>query len=159
MQCAWCAQIVKEMAMYKRILIPTDGSEPSQRGVLASIKLAGTLGAQVVGLTVTPEYHTWTLEAEQIEMTQQEYAALNEKRAQRILGEVARAAQHAGVGCRVLHAISDAPYEAIIAAARDQGCDLVSMASHGRRGLKGLLLGSETQKVLVHSTVPVLVHR
>jgi nucleotide-binding universal stress UspA family protein len=145
--------------MYQRILIPTDGSEPSQRGILASIKLAGALGAQVVGLTVTPEYHTWTLEAEQIEMTPQEYAALNEKRAQRILGDVSRAAQHAGVACRVLHAISDTPFEAIIAAARDQHCDLVSMASHGRRGLKGLLLGSETQKVLVHSTVPVLVHR
>jgi nucleotide-binding universal stress UspA family protein len=145
--------------MFQRILIPTDGSEPSQRGILASIKLASSLNAQVIGLTVTPEFHTWTLEAEQIEMTQEDYAAHNEKRAQRILGDVARAAQHAAVNCRVLHAISDTPYEAIIAAARDQHCDLISMASHGRRGLKGLLLGSETHKVLVHSTVPVLVHR
>ena len=145
--------------MYQRILVPTDGSEPSQRGIAASIKLASALGAQVVGLTVTPEYHTWTLDADQLELTPQQYAASAERRAQRILGDVTRAAQGAGVACRVLHAVSDAPYEAIIAAARDQHCDLVSMASHGRRGLKGLLLGSETQKVLVHSTVPVLVHR
>jgi len=145
--------------MYQRILIPTDGSEPSQRGILASIRLAKALGAEVVGLTVTPEYHTWTLDTDQVEMTPEQYSTHNEQRAQRILGDIARAAQNAGVPCRVLHAVSDAPYEAIIAAARDQHCDLVSMASHGRRGLKGLLLGSETQKVLVHSTVPVLVHR
>ena len=145
--------------MYQRILVPTDGSEPSQRGIAASVKLAGALGAQVIGLTVTPEYHTLTLDADQLELTPEQYATQNERRAQRILGDVARAAQNAGVACRVLHAISDAPYEAIIATARDQHCDLVSMASHGRRGLKGLLLGSETQKVLVHSTVPVLVHR
>jgi nucleotide-binding universal stress UspA family protein len=63
------------------------------------------------------------------------------------------------VPCRSEHAISDDPYEAIIAAAERGGCDLIVMASHGRRGLKGFLLGSETQKVLVHSTIPVLVHR
>jgi len=145
--------------MYQRILVPTDGSEPSQRGILAGIKLAKALGAEVVGLTVTPEFHTWTLDTDQVEMTPAQYAAHNERRAQRALEDITRAAQAVGVPCRVLHAVSDAPYEAIIATARDHHCDLVSMASHGRRGLKGLLLGSETQKVLVHSAVPVLVHR
>lgn len=76
-----------------------------------------------------------------------------------MLADVERAAADAGVPCRVEHAVADDAYVAIIETARTLGCDLIVMASHGRRGLRGLLLGSETQKVLVHSAIPVLVHR
>ena len=78
---------------------------------------------------------------------------------QEILGFVERLCQEAGVACNKLTLTSDIPYEAIIDAATQGGCDLIFMASHGRRGFSGLLLGSETNKVLTHSKVPVLVYR
>jgi nucleotide-binding universal stress UspA family protein len=147
------------MAMYKRILIPTDGSEASQRAILAAVDFARETGAEVVGLTATPEVHVLSADSEMIEDTPEQYAANSEARARRILADVESAARGAGVPCRTEHAVDDDPWSAIIATAAQRGCDLIAMASHGRRGLKGLLLGSETQKVLVHSTIPVLVHR
>ena len=75
------------------------------------------------------------------------------------LSAIEKAAQEAGVPCETVCEISDHPYETIIRAAEKRGCDLIMMASHGQRGVKGLLLGSETQKVLTHSKIPVLVHR
>jgi nucleotide-binding universal stress UspA family protein len=145
--------------MYKRILIPTDGSEASQRAILAGIDFAREVGAEVVGLTATPEFHVLSTDSEMLEDTREQFAASSAARARRILADVENAARDAGVACRTEHAIDDDPYTAIIATARNLGCDLIVMASHGRRGLKGLLLGSETQKVLVHSSIPVLVHR
>ena len=145
--------------MYKRILIPTDGSEASQRAILAGIDFAREVGAEVVGLTATPEFHVLSTDSTMLEDTPEQFAASSDMRARRILADVENAARDAGVACRIEHAIDDDPYAAIIAAARNLGCDLIVMASHGRRGLKGLLLGSETQKVLVHSAIPVLVHR
>jgi nucleotide-binding universal stress UspA family protein len=145
--------------MYKRILIPTDGSEASQRAILAGIDFAREVGAEVVGLTATPEFHVLSTDSAMLEDTPEQYAASSEARARRILADVEDAARGAGVPCRTEHVIDDDPYAGVIAAARNLGCDLIVMASHGRRGLKGLLLGSETQKVLVHSSIPVLVHR
>ena len=145
--------------MYKRILIPTDGSEASQRAILAGVDFAREVGAEVVGLTVTPEFHVLSADSEMLEDTPDQFAVRSAARGRRILGEVESAARDAGVACRTEHAVNDEPYEAIIDAARRLGCDLIVMASHGRRGLKGFLLGSETQKVLVHCTIPVLVHR
>jgi nucleotide-binding universal stress UspA family protein len=145
--------------MYKRILIPSDGSEASQRAILAGAEFARDVGAEIVGLTATPEFHVLSTDSETLEDTPDEFDARCAARARRILGDIESAARDAGVPCRSEHAISDDPYEAIIAAAERGGCDLIVMASHGRRGLKGFLLGSETQKVLVHSTIPVLVHR
>ena len=145
--------------MYKRILIPTDGSEASRRAIQAGVAFARDVGAEVVGLTATPPFHVLSTDVEQIEDTPERFAAACEARARRILADVDDAAREAGVACRTEHAVDDDPYAAIIAAARRLGCDLIVMASHGRRGIKGLLLGSETQKVLVHSTIPVLVHR
>ena len=84
---------------------------------------------------------------------------LMEAEADRQLALVSQAAQKLGVTCNAIKTVEFSPYTGIINTARDQGCDLILMSSHGRRGLAGLLLGSETQKVLTHSTVPVLVYR
>jgi nucleotide-binding universal stress UspA family protein len=147
------------MTMYKRILIPTDGSEASQRAILAGVSFAREVGAEVVGLTATPEFHVLSTDSEMLEDTREQFAASSAARAGRILADVENAARDAGVACRSEHVTDDDPWAAIIETARRLGCDLIVMASHGRRGLKGLLLGSETQKVLVHSAIPVLVHR
>jgi nucleotide-binding universal stress UspA family protein len=145
--------------MYKRILLPSDGSDASQRAVLAGVEFARDAGAEVVGLTATPEFHVLSTDSAMLEDTPDEFAARSEAQARRILDGIESAARDAGVACRIEHAISDDPYDAIIQTAQRLGCDLIVMASHGRRGLKGILLGSETQKVLVNSTIPVLVHR
>lgn len=145
--------------MYKRILLPTDGSGASERAVRAGIDFARDAGAEVVAMTATPAFHAITADTEMLEQTRQQYEASARQAAQRRLDEIVALARDAGVACSSVQVASDDPHEAIIATARDRLCDLIIMASHGRRGLKGLLLGSETQKVLVHSAIPVLVHR
>ncbi len=145
--------------MYKRILLPTDGSEASRRAILSGVDFARSVGAEVVAMTATPEFHTFTANAEMLEQTRDEYLEASRAHGQRLLEQAAAVARDAGVPCSTVLVVSDEPYEAIISAARDKLCDLIVMASHGRRGIKGLLLGSETQKVLVHSAIPVLVHR
>ncbi|NNG23478.1 universal stress protein [Telluria aromaticivorans] len=145
--------------MYKRILLPTDGSEASRRAILSGVDFARSVGAEVVGMTATRPFHTLTTDVEMLEQTPESYEVASKARGQRLLDEVAAAARDAGVPCSCVQSVSDDPYDAIIGAARDRGCDLIVMASHGYRGIKGMLLGSETQKVLVHSAIPVLVHR
>ncbi len=145
--------------MYKRILIPSDGSEASERAILAGVDFAREAGAEVVGLTVTPPFRVVTADSGMLEETPEQFDAAGKARARRILSVIEDAAREAGAPCRSEHAVEDDPWAAIIAASERLGCDLIVMASHGRHGLKGLLLGSETQKVLVHGTVPVLVHR
>jgi nucleotide-binding universal stress UspA family protein len=145
--------------MYKRILLPTNGSDASERAIAAGVAFAKELGAEVIGLTATPEFHAFTYRSEMLEATPEEFAQNSRKRAAQLLDGIASVARDAGVAFSGEHAVSDHPYEAILAAAAKHKCDLIVMASHGRRGLTGLLLGSETQKVLVHSSIPVLVHR
>lgn len=145
--------------MYQRILRPTDGSEASRRAVEAGVGLARSLGAEVVAMTAIPEFHAFTASTDVIEQTRQQYEASARARAQRLVDAIAAVARDAGVPCSAVQAVSDSPYEAIVATARERCCDLIVMASHGRKGLAGLLLGSETQKVLVHSAIPVMVHR
>ena len=145
--------------MYKQILLPTDGSELSTRAVQAGVRFAREIGAGVVGMTAVPDFHTFTANADMIESTEDEYLAASEARGNRMLAVVADAAREAGVPCATTLVRSDQPFDAILQAARQHGCDLIVMASHGRRGLSGLLLGSETQKVLVHSAIPVMVYR
>ena len=145
--------------MFKHILLPTDGSVASQRAIQSGVDFARSIGAEVVAMTATPEFHALTANAEMLEQTRDEYLAASRASGQRLLDQAAAVARDAGVPCTVVQVVSDEPYEAIIATARDKLCDLIVMASHGRRGIKGLLLGSETQKVLVHSAIPVLVHR
>jgi nucleotide-binding universal stress UspA family protein len=145
--------------MFKRILLPTDGSELSSRAVLAGVSFAKEVGAKVIGLTVMPDFKTFTANTDMLESTEDEYLGTSETRGGKYLSTIANAASSVGVECTTTLVRSDDPHEAILRTARDQGCDLIIMASHGRRGLAGVLLGSETQKVLVHSSIPVLVYR
>lgn len=147
--------------MFKHILVPTDGSQLSQDTARRAISFAKETGARITAFYAKPEYPvTYYGEGALIDSTTPEqFAELAEQQAQEILGFVDRLCQEAGVSCSKLSLISDIPYEAIIDAATQGGCDLIFMASHGRRGFSGLLLGSETNKVLTHSKVPVLVYR
>lgn len=145
--------------MYQRILIPTDGSDASRRAIGAGIALAKTLHADVVALTVTPPFHVFSLAPGQLQESAGNFEFDQRMQATHLLKEVSQAAREAGVACTCEHVVSDHPSDAIIATAWDRQCDLINMASHGRAGIEALLLGSQTQKVLTHSAIPVLVHR
>lgn len=145
--------------MYKRILLPTDGSEASARAIQAGVDFARELGAEVVGMTATPPFRIFSMDTRMLEDTPERYATDAAARARQLLDPIEAAARAAGLSCRLEQVESDQPWQAIIDTAQRLGCDLIAMASHGRHGLSGLLLGSQTQKVLVHSAIPVLVHR
>lgn len=145
--------------MFKHVLLPTDGSKLSEKSVRQGIRLAKALHARVTALHVIPKFHTFSYEIEMLELSRSEYENAAAKRADEFLRTVKKVAASAGVECEVLQSISDQPYAEIIKTAQKRGCDLILMASHGRRGIEGLLLGSETQKVLAHSKTPVLVYR
>jgi nucleotide-binding universal stress UspA family protein len=144
--------------MFKKILLPTDGSELSAKAAQGALKLAGQLGASVVGLTIVEPYSYSTLSEYRPE-TLEAFEARNAQAAEQRLASIVQAAKDAGVPCETVTVKSFSPYEAIIETARKHGCDVIFMASHGRRGLSAILLGSETQKVLTHSNIPVLVYR
>lgn len=149
--------------MFKTILLPTDGSPLSAKAVDAAIRLARLAGARIVAFHVVEPYPlqgAYAAEGSGIAALQPEnFAERGREYAKCVLDGVAAAAAAAKVPCSTSYAISHSAAEAIVAQARQEGCDLIVMASHGRRGLKGLLLGSETQKVLTHSAIPVLVYR
>ena len=147
--------------MFKHILVPTDGSELSRATAKRGVMFAKEIGAKVTVFFAKPEYPiAYFGEGALIDPTTPEkFAELADQQASEYLTEVKSECAAAGVVCVSATAVSDAPYEAIIEAAEKSGCDLIFMASHGRRGLTGLLLGSETQKVLTHSRIPVLVYR
>ncbi len=147
--------------MYKKILVATDGSTLSKKAVANAIELAASLGAELVALKVVPRYPQsyfeggLALQAAEVERVEAQWAS----EAQAIVDAVKQAAEGQGVKAKAVTARSDVVSDAIIAAAKKHKCDLVVMASHGRKGVKRLLLGSETQQVLTHSHVPVLVLR
>lgn len=147
--------------MFKHILIPTDGSALSQETARRAVSFAKEAGAQVTVFFAKPEYPiAYFGEGALIDPTTPEkFAELAEQQAAEYLGEVHKLCAESGVTCHTVSATSDVPYEAIIEAAEQSACDLIFMASHGRRGISGLLLGSETNKVLTHSKIPVLVYR
>ncbi len=147
--------------MFKHILVPTDGSELSRNTARRAITFAREAGARVTVLFAKPEYPiAYFGEGALIDPTTPEkFAELADQQANEYLGEVVKECAAAGVECTTIAVTSDAPYEAIIESAEKSGCDLIFMASHGRRGISGFLLGSETNKVLTHSKVPVLVYR
>ncbi len=145
--------------MFKHILVPTDGSKLSEKAVKHAAQLAKQLGARLTALHVIPKFHASAYQMELLQMTAEDYDRARLEHALQFLRFAERTATAAGVACAAKHAISDHPYKEIVKAAQKHGCDLILMASHGRRGIEGFLLGSETQKVLTHSHVPVLVYR
>jgi nucleotide-binding universal stress UspA family protein len=138
--------------MYTHILIPTDGSELAGKAVQHGVALAKRIGAKVTMLTVLPP-HSITTDRQMMEIRKAHW----EEHAEKILGAVAT--QAAGVACETIQVEHDHPYQAIIDTADSKGCDLIVMASHGRRGISAIVLGSETVKVLTHCKIPVLVYR
>jgi len=145
--------------MYKRILIPTDGSELAEKALRDGISLSKAIGAEITVLTVTMPFHIFTTDPKTIEDTRPQYHERMERHAARILEAAANTAKASGVVCDTVHIEHEHPYQAIIDTAASKGCDLIDMASHGRHGVSAMLIGSETLKVLTHSKVPVLVHR
>ena len=147
--------------MYRNILVATDGSRLSLKAAAHGIALAKAIGARITGFHASPDYPLPVYADGVIfeTMSRKEYAAQCRKEADKILGVIAEKAKAARVAFTAASAISSAPWEAILAAARKQKCDAIVMASHGRRGVAALVLGSETQKVLTHSKLPVLVVR
>ena len=145
--------------MFKHILLPTDGSKLSEKSVKQGVKIAKAVNAKITALHVVPEFHVFTYQAEMLEASRAEYESDAAARAKAYLDFVKKVASGSDVKCDTVHVSSDQPFKEIIATAQKKGCDLILMASHGRRGIEGFLLGSETQKVLTHSRVPVLVYR
>ncbi len=147
--------------MFQHLLVPTDGSPLSQEAVTRAISFAKEAGARITffcavqpapkmyyGMGAIFDTHAFATYRDNMQ------GAANE-----ILDAAEKFAEEAGVPCSKALLVSEEPYEAIIEAATQHQCDLIFMASHGRRGVSGLLLGSETQKVLTHTAIPVLVHR
>lgn len=147
--------------MFKHILIPTDGSQTADKAVKAGLQFARFAGARVTLFTAVPQYETPTtseIAAGRI-IPVDEYERRAMREAQHLLRRVVRRAKAAGVSAATDAAISDRPWQAIVRAAKKNGCDLIFIASHGRKGLSALLHGSETSEVLKHSSIPTLVVR
>jgi nucleotide-binding universal stress UspA family protein len=147
--------------MFRHILLPTDGSPLSTRAAKLAVELAKSSGARLTALHVIPPFAPTTyMEGMGVYpelFSPVQYKRATEARAKRMLGKVATLAKAAGVPCETKAANGRAPWEAIIKTAKSKRCDAIVMASHGRRGLESLLLGSETTKVLTHTKTPVLV--
>ena len=147
--------------MFKKILLPTDGSELSRKSVRKGVEFAKSINAKVVGF-FSPEDYRALMYSEYIPpslMSQDEFEANAKKAAEKHLAFVEKTAKAAGVPYEGYYLSSIAPWEAIVEAAKKKRCDLIFMASHGRTGLAGMVLGSQTTKVLTHSKIPVLVYR
>jgi len=147
--------------MFKHILVPTDGSALSDSTVARAVSFAKESGARITFFYSQPDFPMPIYgEGALIDpTTPEQFAKSASAEAEAILSKARGAAEADGVACDSATAVNEVPYEAIIDAADRHGCDLIFMASHGRRGIAGLLLGSETQKVLTHSKTPVLVYR
>ena len=146
--------------MFKNILIPTDGSELSQRAVRMAVTLAKLHRARITGIHVIPDYHLLiAYEGAFDPVTEERIEEEAKVRAESYLAYVRKSAEDEGVPCDTVCETSDHPYDAILKTAEARQCDLIVMTSHGRKGLAAVLLGSETRKVLTHTRIPVLVVR
>lgn len=148
--------------MFKHVLLPTDGSKLSDQAVKRGIAFAKAIGARVTCIHVVPEFGLMADEgfmAPTSSQLKQRFEEESRLRAKKVMDSIEQKAKNAGVEFEGLIVTSDFPYQQIIYAAEKRKCDLIMMASHGRRGLSSLLLGSETAKVLTHSKIPVLVVR
>jgi nucleotide-binding universal stress UspA family protein len=146
--------------MYRHILIPTDGSELAHKAVNHGLSLAKSVDGKVTVLIVVPSFNVYNLPASRTDLISgafAEYEKHAKAHAAKVLTGVADEAQSAGVACETVQMTHDHPYEAIVATAKEKGCDLIVMASHGRAGIAAVVLGSVTTKVLTHTKIPVLV--
>ena len=146
--------------MYKNILIATDGSELAHKAVDHGLGLAKAVGAKVTAVVVEAPFNVFAVPASrtrQISAEFEHHAQAIKQHATKVLDDVASAAKKAGLSCETVQVEDEHPYEAIIKAAKDNGCDAIVMASHGRSGISAVLLGSVTNKVLTHTTIPVVV--
>jgi nucleotide-binding universal stress UspA family protein len=144
--------------MYQSILVPTDGSEITGKAVRAAIDLARLTGATLHTISVKEPF-PYSAISEMQPVPPQEFYDAQERIAAMRVKAVVEQADAAGVTCKGVTVEALHPWEAILDHAKNQGCELIVMASHGRRGLNAILLGSETSRVLTHSTLPVLVVR
>ena len=148
--------------MYKHILVPTDGTKLSARAIRAAVALAKTCGAKITGVYVIPPYVPPVYSEGMLyvaDIGPQRHKELMAKAAKKALEALGAEARRSAVACATAAPLAEQPWQGILKTARGKRCDLIVMASHGRRGIAGLLLGSETTKVLTHSKIPVLVCR
>jgi nucleotide-binding universal stress UspA family protein len=142
--------------MFKHVLIPTDGSALSTEAAIKSIEFARSHGARATALVVLEPLPAGGQHSESMRA---EHESGADAQADAVLAAIAMRAKSAGVDLAMLKTRGDDPYAAIIRVAEEQGCDMIAMASHGRRGIDAMVLGSQTLKVLTHSRIPVLVFR
>jgi len=148
--------------MYKHIFVSTDGSDLSAKAIRTAVALASTTSAKVTGVYVIAPFVA-SAYGEGVMygpvLSRKSYKEITEREARKALAAVEIEARASGARCATMTITADSPWAGIIIAAKSKGADLIVMASHGRRGLAGIVLGSETTKVLTHSTIPVLVCR
>jgi len=143
--------------MFQHILIPTDGSRLSVSAIESGLRFAHDARAKVTVISVVEPFHVVSTESRQLSETRSAYEKHARASAAQYLSEAERQAKTFGLRCEVVQVEHEHPYKAIIEAAATKGCDLIAMTSHGWRGVSAMLLGSETVKVLTHSSTPVLV--
>lgn len=145
--------------MFKHLLVATDGSSVAAIAIRTAMGLARACGATVTGLHVIEPFRATTYGEMMLPTSETAYLDHARSEATRYLRDIERAAEDAGVPCITLHEMGTPVHCTIEEVARDRGCDLIVVGSHGRRGLQRLLLGSETQKILLTTQLPVLVCR
>lgn len=145
--------------MFRHILIPTDGSPLSASALDKGMRFARDAGAKVTVIAVTEPFHVLSTNVRQIEGTQEVYERQVKAEAASHLADAAGKARELGVPCDLVEVENEHPYRAIIETATGRSCDLIAMASHGRRGISAVVIGSQTVNVLTHSAIPVLVYR
>jgi len=147
--------------VFTHILVPTDGGPLARKAMRAAAKLAKSMKAKVTSVYVSPPFRVVAFDyyVPPELLSPDEYDVAIAKSAARFLGQAKTLCKDAGVSWAGVHVADAEPYRAIIAHAKRKRCDLILMASHGRRGIAGVVLGSETNKVLTHSKIPVLVYR
>jgi nucleotide-binding universal stress UspA family protein len=145
--------------VFQHILLPSDGSTACLAAATACIRFAAEVGARVTAVHVEQPIHMYTYEPQVTEHAHQEYRRVRAQHARNCLDPIEQMARAANVDCTAVVADADAPWEGILKTAHERHCDLIMMASHGHHGMRALLLGSQTHKLLTHSAIPVLVYR
>ncbi len=146
------------MSMFKHILAATDGSDISSNAIAMAARLAHTMGARLTVLNTREPFVDWSGYAPMV-ISPEAFEKATQAASREILEDARRLAKGEGADCDTVCVVSNTPWRSILDCAKTQDCDAIVMASHGRRGIEGVMMGSETQKVLTHSTVPVLVTR